>query len=114
MSSDEAAAAPAEHEGRARRRRTRTLVIGAVAIAIPIADVAFNLGAQNAVFFGRVLALWAVATAVTVSLLVLDSEQTRVGRVGLLLMASRRSRSRRNSHRLSCWMRRLCCAPFSW
>ena len=71
-----------ERERRRRERRVRTLVVGAVGLAIPIADIAFNLGAYGAVFYGRMIALWAVATTTAICLLALGREQQRVGWIG--------------------------------
>jgi hypothetical protein len=84
--SSDSAAPEDEREKLRREKRVRTLVVGAVGISIPIADVAFNLGAYGAVFYGRMITLWAVTTTTTLCLIALGGEQRRIGRVGLALM----------------------------
>jgi hypothetical protein len=85
MSAD--SAAPQDEQEKLRRQqRVRTLIVGAVGVSVPIADIAFNLGAYGAVFYGRIITLWAVTTSVTICLVALGGEQQRVGRTGLALM----------------------------
>jgi hypothetical protein len=69
-----------------QRRRVRTLVIGAAGISVPLAGIAFNLGAYGAIFYHWILTLWALATTTTIALLLLPTRERTVRLRNLLLM----------------------------
>ena len=68
------------------RRRVRTLVIGTAGISVPLAGIAFNLGAYGAIFYHWILTLWALTTTTTVALLMLPGRERTVRLRNLLIM----------------------------
>lgn len=69
-------------------RSTKTFFLTAVALSLGVSNIAFNLGAFGTIFYDKILAVWAISTAVLLANLAMTKAKRPVSRFGLFALST--------------------------